>query len=642
MMREFLKYQVLPLARAALLYVVPAFGLSSCIVEYPVGQDSAYSEEHATMMIYLGMNSRSSSSDRFEAGVGYENYIDIPHDNFRIYFFDSDNKYIDSFHTVFRPSVSPDKPEADGGLMFSGYIRPTLGSKFKIVVIANWKDYPVAGEMSVSYDDSSFALIKGKTTIKDLTTHEESKYAALKTPEEDAPWLGMDRLIPFYGVRSYDLSVTHKDLVDEDGNVLPGRMIDLKDDPIPLIRAMARVEVILDHPVASFESVQMTKVHDKGFCAPYKDKESDNWNFDYSDYCSGSYSEPEDWDKNYVRGVHLYPESVISSLNLTKISDRKENTDGSVIPEKWVAYVPEYRNIDVDDFTTLRVRLKKPATADDAESPSSVSGDDSYCKDIYFSENGNKDGIRYNIERNNVYRFVVDGLNADMKVRLDVQPYAKQELIFSFGLMRDNRGDLMVLPDAEGIYPEYFTDFINDDNPNHKYPVEEDENGKPTTGNNIVLEEGDYYAIVVGEYQEMSDAVVWVKDNDGCHVLSNFGSDTDDQKCRARLVESFFGNNQSEKFYKDVFGYRRVYHFDNHNSIVRDPRDERLLFCVFDDFENNDQSRKYYEVESWDDNSTTGWIINKDADGNEVGFQKINEDGTLGESIPINVDESTD
>ena len=40
----------------------------------------------------------------FEPGTGYENYLDIKRDNYRIYFFDSEGKYIDTFHPLSCPT----------------------------------------------------------------------------------------------------------------------------------------------------------------------------------------------------------------------------------------------------------------------------------------------------------------------------------------------------------------------------------------------------------------------------------------------------------------------------------------------------------------------------------------------------------
>lgn len=232
------------------------------------------------------------------------------------------------------------------------------------------------------------------------------------------------------------------------------------------------------------------------------------------------------------------------------------------------------------------------------------------------------------ILRNNIYRYIITGAN---DINLDIQPFANHTLSFGFGLMRDSRGDLMVLPDEDGNYPEYFTEFAK----THPMPEEVDTDGN-STGNPLRLEDGDYYAIVVGESNDMTQATIWVKDRDECHVLSNFGTVHNSQDCSARWVERFFGNNESEYFLKDIFGFRRVYHFDNHNSIVRHPQHDNLLFCYIENFQQAGQIIRYYEVESWDESTNIGWIILKDSDDNEVGFQKITPDGTFGEIVPLN------
>lgn len=56
------------------------------------------------------------------------------------------------------------------------------------------------------------------------------------------------------------------------------------------------------------------------------------------------------------------------TLAFKKVNARSE-ADGKITPEKWVAYVPEYRNIgdglDKDGFTTIKVKLAKPANVTD-------------------------------------------------------------------------------------------------------------------------------------------------------------------------------------------------------------------------------------------------------------------------------------
>lgn len=608
------------------------FGFSSCTLKELVMEDEDSGNEASSMRIFLSMDSRSSEEDGFEDGVGYENFIDINNDNYRIYFFDcNDDTFIDTFKPVIHPSFSPDNDDIERGLVFNGWLFPEIGNKFKIVVLANWPAYPAEG--------TDFSLVKRQTTIRDLTTHVGSRFNALATPVDGGSWLGKDRLMPFYGVRSFDLTETHGSSLDSDGCVLPGKTIDLSGFPIHLIRAMAKVEVFLDHPYASFESVEMSRINKQGFSAPFQS--GDSWKFDWSDY----YSVSGGWSGNYMRGVHAVTDSGVSTLGFTKVSDTV-NKDGSVTLEKWVAYMPEYSNHGVDPSSVI-VRLKPSSVIGGSGNLSSNS--DRLRSEFFFTSNGEappEGKYASDIERNNIYRFKI-GIDG---ATVDIQPYTEQNLRFEFGLVRDDRGDLMILPipqrdengnvvvengDTVMTYPQYFLDFIDDDNPKHKYPKEENEKGEPTTGLEIKLTDGDYYAIVVGEDEAMSNAVIWVKDRTGCHVLSNFGSADDSQVCNARLVESFFGNNQSEKFYKDIFGFRRVYHFENHNSIVIDPDKNNLLFCMIENFQQENQTRKYYEVESWDESSLTGWIINKDDKGKELGFQKITSDGLLGETVGL-------
>lgn len=597
------------------------FGFSSCSSNDFLSGGGEADAVPASLRVFLSIDSRSSSpGEDFENGVGYENFIDIYNDDYRIYFFDSEkNTFIDTFKPVLHPALNPDNPGENGSLMFEGYLFPEIGNKFKMVVLANWPAYPIVAD-DASSGSNSFSLVKGKSTIEDLTTHSSSQFDALSTPENGYSWLGGGRLMPFYGVRSYDLTATHQSLLDNEGNVLPGKVIDLSADPIFLIRAMAKVEVYLDNPYASFESVEMSRINKKGFAAPYKDNASDIWAFDYSDY----YSESGGWTGNYCRkGVHLVSGSEVSTLSFTKVNDRKVNDLGSVTPEKWVAYIPEYRNRDTDPASVV-VKLKE----------SSVIGsgnEDRLRSEFYFTSKGEAPPVgtyASDIERNNIYRFNI-GIDGAV---VDIQPFSEQIVKFEFGLMRDARGDLMILPDKYGNYPEYFNAFVKN---NHPLPTEIDENGNVMEGGSkIKLEDGDYYAIVVGENESMSQAEIWVKDRTGCRVLTNYSSDADTE-CSARLVRSFFGNNQSEVFYKDIFGFRRIHHFVNHNSIVIHPVDNNLLFRIIKNFGESNHKEHYYEVESWDDISHTGWVINKDDEGNELGFQKITDDGLLGEKVGL-------
>ncbi len=272
----------------------------------------------------------------------------------------------------------------------------------------------------------------------------------------------------------------------------------------------------------------------------------------------------------------------------------------------------------------------------------------------------------------------LNGQSLDASVK--IQPFAEQKLTFQYGLMRDERGDLMVLFDKNGDLPDYFKSFVASHNDEYRIGqiTRTDENGisqnnwvlyegkDDNTG--IILENGDYFAIVVGEYENLDEARIWIKDSDGCHVLSNYEySNVGVHSYGAREVEEFFGLNQSERYLKDALGYRQVYLFsDNwgvttHNSIVIHPQTSMMLFranpgtiTINDDSGNpvSNIEMMYFRVENWTEpnsgmsaNSVCGHIIvsEKTSDDNKyliAVFREILADGTLGEyseevSIPV-------
>lgn len=606
--------------------------------------------------------SSRSGTDGFEEGEGLENYLDITNiHSYRIYFFNSDNTYFDTF-TPFNSNIDEESQSENVKYYhFWGAAPSGLPEKFKIVALFNWPEYPVE-DSGIGTSSGAFVLHKGVTTINELCTSTFAQFSALTYPGEQGEWLDRDmkRLIPFYGVREYDI----KDYVDADdlndkGEIKGGIRIDLCKkkngdkaiSSLPILRAMAKVEVILDDANLNFESVELVNVNPKGFCAPRNATTHDSYDHGY------------DWNKDFIRFVHLpWKDDSDKDVNAstTEIIGSLLMTRKSAAEKKWIAYIPEYLNNNVakDTDCKIKVTLSKGNLSDDEWNKVKPEKKSQY---IYFSPDGKQGNPdTYDIWRNNIYRFTISSMSFKMDVSAEIQPFAEQKLTFGFGLMRDSRGDLMVIKiperDTQGevkvdekgdtiyTYPKYFLDFVQ----KHGFPkevqVDQDGNILKDEGGNILYKttevmptaKGDYYAIVVGEYESLSEADVWVKDKDGCHVLTNFGKTVDNSNnsadhegCNSRLVEVFFGNNQSEIFYKDKFDYRRVHHFDNHNSIVRHPVDENLLFCVIDNFGTADETRKYYEVESWD--GETGWIIVYDENGNETGdFRQITSDGKLG------------
>lgn len=550
--------------------------------------------------------SATGGTGTFEPGADLENYIDIANNDFRIYFFDSDNKYVATFHPSRKAEFSNTATSVNGVdtyyYTFEGKVPPGVGTKFKLVTLANWGKYPEENT------DASYQLTNGETTLADLVTHAEAQFTHLASPGEDGEWLSKEqhRLIPFYGVRYYDLS-TFDDLKNhiENGRLTGNVFVDLESDALalPLIRAMAKVEVILTNKSTSFSGVKMTKVNEKGFNSPYKS--GDDWKFDYTDY----FHEYE-WDKDFVRGVHLVggnnaPATADNgSLEFKKVQDHSDTGF-----EKWVAYVPEYKNIGVgEEFTAISLTLANPGTGDWG----------THTNTIYFAPDGslanNTDGAagttkRYDIERNNIYRFTITEMNAKMECQLDVQPYAEQKLVVDLGLMRDESGDLMVVPDSKENLPDFFIEYMKD----KQYPAD-------SNGNELKPEvAGDYYAIRLPQDGNIQNAEVWLKDVDGCKVLTSFGATDGSETCNTRKVKDYAAEGQPE-YDKDRDGDQRLQHNDDHSSIVID-HDKTMYYKTKPNDESNPVRR--YRVESWDQSSGSYWYWGEITDPMEASEDNI-------------------
>lgn len=563
-------------------------------------------------------------SGGYEIGEGLENYLDISNGNYRIYFFGTDGKYIDTFRPFMRPTQSGQEPvngvQTVYYWQFLGEVPFDLPLSFKLVVLANWPKYPeeASGDETGIGDDGNdadgvaYKLVKGKTTIKGLCRHADTQFSAL-SPKEDGKWLDESNLIPFYGVREYNLRnyVDETDIKDEkiDGDIYIGLDKDKSGaaTALPLLRAMAKVEVILENPLASFSAVSINRVNAKGFCAP---EEALN----HSDYDHG-YT----WESDFIRGirgVHLTNngKNDVSpgNVSMTKVSNRT-TANGKTILEKWVAYIPEYRNIDNDNpngYCSIKVTLANPDKLPEWKP-------EEQTNTIYFATNGTEASNnnnahacagtpgRYDIERNNIYRFTIKGMSSNLSCEVDVQPYADCPLTVDFGLMRDERGDLMVMRDSEGNLPQYFLDYMQTHS--DKWPV--DENSKKP----IALLDGDYYAMVRNSDTEQGvDYDVWVKDSDGCRIMTNLSDRKDDDKdCSTRKVRDYSQPPLSDyqEYQKDQDGHQRLQHNADHSSVVLD-HEKQMLFKTDPKVANG----KIYLVESWDKESGKFWYLKEVSD----------------------------
>lgn len=288
----------------------------------------------------------------FEAGSKYENYINFNDENsYRIYFFSTDDHYITRFiptKTVMTEATEYTLYSVEGEVPEDVLRRASNNAMdFKIVVLANWENYeePEAG-----------------SALEAICNADWAQFEILKSFE-----LGEENLIPFYGVNEY-----------EDVPVQYGGTITLEES-IPLLRAMAKVEVILNKEdelnteEMSFSDVTLHGYNSKGYCAPAGGAYPPNGHIDL--HLIG--------DKNDDNAI----ENTISFLRTQ--SDNKKET--------WTAYVPEYDNTsDEDNAAYIELRFDIQTETDEKDFV------------IYFADDQTDiENTSFDITRNHLYRFNV-------------------------------------------------------------------------------------------------------------------------------------------------------------------------------------------------------------------------------------------
>lgn len=394
----------------------------SCSDNSP-SQDAPALSDNPMMSVTLSVagapqQAKSGSDGGYEAGQGFENHIDIKNCHFFFFSDDEEPTYLATFEPFIRPTEST--TQTSNGVetiylyQFFGAVPQGLPMKFRLVVLANWQEYPSEQETAT---DGDFNLVKGVTKLRDVLSHNSARFDAIEIANGEE-WLGNDRLIPFYGVRQYNLTDYVSSDNIKDGKIKGDTKVDLSkkldgtDTSLPLIRAMAKVEVILAVPFTSFDDVSIDRVNEKGYCAPLALKHTD-YDHDYT------------WSEDFIE-VHIPSDVDIKKqpLPLKKTSDlnSNQNTVG-----KWIAYIPEYKNLG---NTTNRCKIN--VTIADKTLP------------IYFSNDGTANSpTQYDVERNNIYRFTITEMTMSFKLEVDVTPYTSVKLEPEFGIDRDELGNII-------------------------------------------------------------------------------------------------------------------------------------------------------------------------------------------------------
>lgn len=225
--------------RKVIRTVMTAIGLSAClIVLVACSQEGELSEASGgELMLRVGLSLSARSSD-LEPGVENENKIDVKNKDYRIYFFDTENKFI----AEFTPDDVTQASDKSHEYSVTGKAPAGLATytDFKMVVLANW---------GTAYPKD---LKKGTTTIEDICTATTATFDFF-SPED---LINGKKLIPFYGVREY-----------KDVKFKPNEYVNLTES-VELLRAVAKVEVNSVSEDWVIESVRVSRYNQKGYCAP--------------------------------------------------------------------------------------------------------------------------------------------------------------------------------------------------------------------------------------------------------------------------------------------------------------------------------------------------------------------------------------
>ena len=341
-----------------------AFVCFACTDEMEADGNSKERSVKLQLQLSLPMDASARTTritSAFEAGSKYENYIDV--NSYRIYFFDTNNNYIARFipfKTVMAEATEYTLYSVEGEVPEDVLRRASNNAMdFKIVVLANWKIYkePKAG-----------------STLKTICNADWAQFEILQSFE-----LGKKNLIPFYGVNEY-----------EDVPVQYGGTITLEES-IPLLRAMAKVEVVLNKEdelnteEMSFSDVTLHGYNSKGYCAPM----------------NGAYPQ-----KGHI-GLHLIEDqNEEGSINKTIPFLRTQSAK-----ETWIAYVPEYDNSDEDNAAYIEL-------SSDIQTEAFV---------IRFADDQTDvTSTSFNITRNHLYRFNVKIKLVDGRIEAEVSDWEEE------------------------------------------------------------------------------------------------------------------------------------------------------------------------------------------------------------------------
>ena len=322
---------------------------TSCIFDndIPCG-----SEDSDLLVINLNLTVPSSSTGtrsedhKLDAGSKDENYINITGGDYQVLLFDKDGDLVENKLSDFECKENG----VNGGmtsytlttkLSLSGNEDKVRLSKFKVMVLANWKSFENSNT-ETSFDYPSFTDYKLTGDEKNIYRERSNLNFTLKSPgANESAWVPSataNKGIPMFGVTD-ELDLQY--VID---------MSKYGDGPsfnIPLLRGMAKIEIVdmvPDEKGANISECVLTAYNTTGRFIP--DVEANVlWHDDYTQVTAPS-----------------LPTSPVTASNLLFARYKAdESIEGTTYSDKdhFVVYIPEmdFEDVTEDEYPTIEVKI---------------------------------------------------------------------------------------------------------------------------------------------------------------------------------------------------------------------------------------------------------------------------------------------
>jgi len=348
-----------------ILLLAGLFGTLTTSCSQEEGLEPQTSDEKVQVVFTIALDSPSSARSRATWGDNYDN--------------DNTNDYESAIGNDFDNYIDPDK--------FS--VKLTLGNTtYDVKNIAYWQQnsnkniYEFVGEVEVPISATTTYTSAKVMVYANMTPAATTGNETFNADYSTYPGRGV-KYIPMWGVQTMsNLSLT------------PGARNSLPD--IYLLRAMAKVEVIMANNDYEISNIKLKGYNNTGYCLPT------GWNAVTTTTTTGL-----DLD-----GVFRPQSSYIGE------ADKSCFTESTTANEYqcFEIYVPEYRNIAPDNQTTV--------------TPSTITVTvDGKEYDIVFKEyaNGAATTTAYDIVRNHWYQFTITAVKTDIEVEMRNLLYQAQD-----------------------------------------------------------------------------------------------------------------------------------------------------------------------------------------------------------------------